>query len=74
MGLSCDVSKEEDVQRAFETISKTCGSVGYLVNAAGINRSGSDAENVIMIKYIRQIPWPKIIIIKTADFVTMNKK
>uniref|UniRef100_A0A8C1PY72 3-ketoacyl-[acyl-carrier-protein] reductase beta subunit n=1 Tax=Cyprinus carpio TaxID=7962 RepID=A0A8C1PY72_CYPCA len=39
LGLSCDVSKEEDVQRAFETISKTCGTVGYLVNAAGINRS-----------------------------------
>ncbi|XP_016335573.1 carbonyl reductase family member 4-like [Sinocyclocheilus anshuiensis] len=38
LGLSCDVSKEEDVQRAFETISKTCGTVGYLVNAAGINR------------------------------------
>ncbi|KAK9956411.1 hypothetical protein ABG768_014146 [Culter alburnus] len=29
---------EEDVQRAFETISKNCGTVGYLVNAAGINR------------------------------------
>uniref|UniRef100_A0A672MJX2 3-ketoacyl-[acyl-carrier-protein] reductase beta subunit n=1 Tax=Sinocyclocheilus grahami TaxID=75366 RepID=A0A672MJX2_SINGR len=39
LGLSCDVSKEEDVQRAFETNSKTCGTVGYLVNAAGINRS-----------------------------------
>ncbi|XP_016149800.1 carbonyl reductase family member 4-like [Sinocyclocheilus grahami] len=38
LGLSCDVSKEEDVQRAFETNSKTCGTVGYLVNAAGINR------------------------------------
>ncbi|XP_048062698.1 carbonyl reductase family member 4 isoform X2 [Megalobrama amblycephala] len=38
LSLSCDVSKEEDVQRAFETISKNCGTVGYLVNAAGINR------------------------------------
>ncbi|XP_016311682.1 carbonyl reductase family member 4 isoform X1 [Sinocyclocheilus anshuiensis] len=38
LGLSCDVSKEEDIQKAFETISKTCGTVGYLVNAAGINR------------------------------------
>ncbi|XP_073672730.1 carbonyl reductase family member 4 [Garra rufa] len=38
LGLSCDVSKEEDVQRAFETINKTFGTVGYLVNAAGINR------------------------------------
>jgi len=49
LGLSCDVSKEEDVQRAFETISKNCGTVGYLVNAAGINRSempqSNDAEN-----------------------------
>ncbi|KAF3834563.1 hypothetical protein F7725_027121 [Dissostichus mawsoni] len=26
------------VQRSFETIQKTCGSVSYLVNAAGINR------------------------------------
>nr|Q6P0H7.1 RecName: Full=Carbonyl reductase family member 4; AltName: Full=3-ketoacyl-[acyl-carrier-protein] reductase beta subunit; Short=KAR beta subunit; AltName: Full=3-oxoacyl-[acyl-carrier-protein] reductase; AltName: Full=Quinone reductase CBR4 [Danio rerio]AAH65615.1 Zgc:77144 [Danio rerio] len=38
LGLSCDVSKEEEVQKAFETINKTCGTVGFLVNAAGINR------------------------------------
>lgn len=38
LGLSCDVSKEEEVQKAFETINKTCGPVGFLVNAAGINR------------------------------------
>lgn len=38
VGLSCDVSKEEEVQKAFETINKTCGTVGFLVNAAGINR------------------------------------
>ncbi|XP_058234562.1 carbonyl reductase family member 4 isoform X3 [Hemibagrus wyckioides] len=38
VGLSCDVSKDHEVQRAFETITKTCGPVGYLVNAAGINR------------------------------------
>lgn len=38
MGLGCDVSKEQDVQRAFDTITKTCGPVGFLVNAAGINR------------------------------------
>ncbi|XP_066533538.1 carbonyl reductase family member 4 [Hoplias malabaricus] len=38
IGLSCDVSKEVEVQKAFETITKTCGPVGYLVNAAGINR------------------------------------
>lgn len=39
VGLSCDVSKEQEVQRVFDTITKTCGPVGYLVNAAGINRS-----------------------------------
>ncbi|XP_060772026.1 carbonyl reductase family member 4 isoform X1 [Neoarius graeffei] len=38
VGLSCDVSKEQEVQRVFDTITKTCGPVGYLVNAAGINR------------------------------------
>ncbi|KAJ4921120.1 hypothetical protein JOQ06_013902 [Pogonophryne albipinna] len=38
LSLSCDVSKEQEVQRSFETIQKTCGSVSYLVNAAGINR------------------------------------
>uniref|UniRef100_A0A673H650 3-ketoacyl-[acyl-carrier-protein] reductase beta subunit n=1 Tax=Sinocyclocheilus rhinocerous TaxID=307959 RepID=A0A673H650_9TELE len=53
LGLSCDVSKEEDVQRAFETISKTCGTVGYLVNAAGINRDAlllrSKSEDVLSV-------------------------
>lgn len=39
VGLGCDISKEQEVQRAFDTITKTCGPVGYLVNAAGINRS-----------------------------------
>lgn len=38
VGLGCDISKEQEVQRAFDTITKTCGAVGYLVNAAGINR------------------------------------
>ncbi|XP_012677129.2 LOW QUALITY PROTEIN: carbonyl reductase family member 4 [Clupea harengus] len=38
--LSCDVSKEQEVQKTFEDIQKTCGNVGYLVNAAGINRDG----------------------------------
>ncbi|KAF7203411.1 carbonyl reductase family member 4 [Nothobranchius furzeri] len=36
--LSCDVSKEEEVQRTFETIQKMCGNITYLVNAAGVNR------------------------------------
>lgn len=79
MGLSCDVSKEENVQKAFETISKTCGTVGYLVNAAGINRSekpqGCVAENVLLNKYIRQMPWPKeMMIIKIADLYMINKR
>ncbi|KAM9848757.1 carbonyl reductase family member 4 [Aulostomus maculatus] len=38
VALSCDVSKEQQVQRTFETIQRTCGNVSYLVNAAGINR------------------------------------
>uniref|UniRef100_A0A3Q3VY21 3-ketoacyl-[acyl-carrier-protein] reductase beta subunit n=1 Tax=Mola mola TaxID=94237 RepID=A0A3Q3VY21_MOLML len=38
VALSCDVSKEQQVQRTFETIQKTCGNISYLVNAAGINR------------------------------------
>lgn len=38
LALSCDVSKEQDVQRTFETIHKKCGNVTYLVNSAGVNR------------------------------------
>ncbi|TKS74881.1 Carbonyl reductase family member 4 [Collichthys lucidus] len=39
VALSCDVSKEQEVQKTFETIQKTCGNISYLVNAAGINRA-----------------------------------
>lgn len=38
LALSCDVSKEQEVQKAFETIQKQCGNITYLVNSAGINR------------------------------------
>uniref|UniRef100_A0A3Q1B7E5 3-ketoacyl-[acyl-carrier-protein] reductase beta subunit n=1 Tax=Amphiprion ocellaris TaxID=80972 RepID=A0A3Q1B7E5_AMPOC len=38
MAFSCDISKEQEVQKTFETIQKTCGNISYLVNAAGINR------------------------------------
>ncbi|XP_060934498.1 carbonyl reductase family member 4 [Limanda limanda] len=38
VALSCDVSKEQEVQKTFDTIQKTCGNICYLVNAAGINR------------------------------------
>ncbi|XP_044055718.1 carbonyl reductase family member 4 isoform X1 [Siniperca chuatsi] len=38
VALSCDVSKEQEVQKTFETIQNTCGNISYLVNAAGINR------------------------------------
>ncbi|KAM8746201.1 carbonyl reductase family member 4 [Acanthopagrus schlegelii] len=38
VALSCDVSKELEVQKTFEMIQKTCGNISYLVNAAGINR------------------------------------
>lgn len=40
MSFTCDVSKEQDVQKTFESINKTCGNITYLVNAAGINRDG----------------------------------
>ncbi|XP_075901801.1 carbonyl reductase family member 4 [Nelusetta ayraudi] len=38
LALSCDVSKEQEVQKAFEAIQKQCGNITYLVNSAGINR------------------------------------
>ncbi|KAM6963318.1 carbonyl reductase family member 4 [Aplochiton taeniatus] len=38
--FSCDVSKEQEVQKTFEAIQKSCGNITYLVNAAGINRDG----------------------------------
>lgn len=38
VAFSCDVSKESEVQKTFETIQKTCGNISYLVNAAGINK------------------------------------
>ncbi|XP_025904499.1 carbonyl reductase family member 4 [Nothoprocta perdicaria] len=40
LALSCDVSREEDVQNTFEEIQKNLGPINYLVNAAGINRDG----------------------------------
>ncbi|XP_040896897.1 carbonyl reductase family member 4 isoform X2 [Toxotes jaculatrix] len=38
VAFSCDVSKEQEVQKTFDTIKKTCGNISYLVNAAGVNR------------------------------------
>ncbi|XP_061094836.1 carbonyl reductase family member 4 [Conger conger] len=38
VALHCDVSKEQEVQEVFQSIQKTCGSLQYLINAAGINR------------------------------------
>lgn len=38
LAFSCDVAKEEDVQRTFEEMEKHLGPVNFLVNAAGINR------------------------------------
>lgn len=40
IAFSCDISKEQEVQKTFEMIQKTCGNISYLVNAAGINRDG----------------------------------
>ncbi|XP_046892711.1 carbonyl reductase family member 4 isoform X1 [Hypomesus transpacificus] len=38
LAFSCDVSQEQEVQKTFENIQKTCGNISYLVNAAGINK------------------------------------
>ncbi|XP_067086001.1 carbonyl reductase family member 4 isoform X2 [Osmerus mordax] len=38
LAFSCDVSKEQEVQKTFENIQNTCGNISYLVNAAGINK------------------------------------
>ncbi|KAG7514642.1 carbonyl reductase family member 4 [Solea senegalensis] len=38
VAFSCDVSREDEVQKTFTCIQKTCGNISYLVNAAGINR------------------------------------
>lgn len=40
LALSCDVSREQEVQHAFEEIQRNLGPINYLVNAAGINRDG----------------------------------
>ncbi|KAG5849722.1 hypothetical protein ANANG_G00074740 [Anguilla anguilla] len=40
VALGCDVSREQEVQEAFQSIQKTCGNLRYLVNAAGVNRDG----------------------------------
>nr|XP_006629992.2 PREDICTED: carbonyl reductase family member 4 isoform X1 [Lepisosteus oculatus] len=40
IALSCDVSKEQEVLKTFEKIQSHCGSINYLVNAAGVNRDG----------------------------------
>ncbi|NXO86387.1 CBR4 reductase, partial [Sitta europaea] len=40
LALSCDVSKEQEVQKTFEEMRKYLGPINYLVNAAGINRDG----------------------------------
>jgi NAD(P)-dependent dehydrogenase (short-subunit alcohol dehydrogenase family) len=34
--LACDVAKEDEVERAFDTIVDQCGAPGVLVNCAGI--------------------------------------
>lgn len=38
LALSCDISREQEVHRAFEEIQRNLGPINYLVNAAGINR------------------------------------
>uniref|UniRef100_A0A8B9QQH7 3-ketoacyl-[acyl-carrier-protein] reductase beta subunit n=1 Tax=Anas platyrhynchos TaxID=8839 RepID=A0A8B9QQH7_ANAPL len=40
LALSCDVSKEQEVQNTFEEMQRKLGPINYLVNAAAINRDG----------------------------------
>ncbi|XP_034298570.1 3-oxoacyl-[acyl-carrier-protein] reductase isoform X1 [Pantherophis guttatus] len=40
LALSCDITKEEAIQKTFKEIENKLGHVRYLVNAAGINRDG----------------------------------
>ncbi|MEE6461035.1 hypothetical protein FKM82_001171 [Ascaphus truei] len=40
LALSCDIAKEQEVQRTFKEIVQNLGHVNYLVNAAGISRDG----------------------------------
>ncbi|CAL9695788.1 unnamed protein product [Knipowitschia caucasica] len=53
VSFSCDVSKENDVQKTFETIRKDCGNISYLVNAAGINLDAlllrTRAEDMVLV-------------------------
>ncbi|CAH2300543.1 carbonyl reductase family member 4 [Pelobates cultripes] len=39
LALSCDVTKEQEVQSTFKDVVKRMGHVNYLVNAAGINKN-----------------------------------
>ncbi|KAM8940208.1 3-oxoacyl-[acyl-carrier-protein] reductase isoform 2-T2 [Pelodytes ibericus] len=49
--LSCDISKEKEVQDTFKEIVKRVGHVHYLVNAAGINKDAlllrSTSEDIL---------------------------
>ncbi|KAM9831176.1 carbonyl reductase family member 4 [Neosynchiropus ocellatus] len=36
--FGCDVSKEQEVQTTFAKIHRSCGTISYLVNAAGVNK------------------------------------
>ncbi|XP_058049112.1 3-oxoacyl-[acyl-carrier-protein] reductase isoform X3 [Ahaetulla prasina] len=40
LALSCDITKEEAIQKTFKEIENKLGHIRYLVNAAGINRDG----------------------------------
>ncbi len=42
--VQADVSKEEDVQRMFETAIAELGGLDFLINNAGINSAGSGGE------------------------------
>ncbi len=41
INLSCDISDETSVQKAFSTIKKECNGIDVLINLAGINHKSS---------------------------------
>jgi 3-oxoacyl-[acyl-carrier protein] reductase len=43
-GLACDVRREDQVKRAFETVARDAGGVDVLVNNAGVGEFGAVAD------------------------------
>ena len=48
VGLNADVSKQEDVDRIFETIHRDCGRLDILINNAGLAKGWAEIDEVDM--------------------------